>query len=225
MQRRASVFKTCLLALMAMAALCLPCQSGSAVQIPNKTAPATDQQQPVADSAAVLRWKNLTRQRRQMQKELGNLLSNIPLGVPDPADTHLAQIEQARLQLNALKIETLAAAAEAYIESPETNFLMSRDALMHLRVLMGEDDAIPGFNPARALEIAERIIAAGTQSPQFIHVAIRASVALQDFAKAREYVAKLEEMGMQTNQPFLDRLDLLTKSWQRELEFRERPDT
>lgn len=222
MQRCISSYPVRLLALLLLAAICLPGKSGLALQNPPAAGRRAAQQPAVPDSEAVARWKELTRQRRVLQKELSNLLSNIPLGVPDPNDNQLEQIEQTRVQLNALKIETLAAAAEAYIESPETNFLMSRDALMHLRVLMGEDDGISGFNPILAHEFAERMIAAGSKTPQFIHVALRASIASQDFAKAREHLAQMEALGVQTNKPFLDRLDVLTKSWQRELEFRER---
>jgi len=177
------------------------------------------------ESPAFTRWKEITRQWRETQRQLGNQLSNMTLLVPDEQNTGMAQIEQTRNQLNALKIQMLAAAADGYLESPKDNPLLGRDALTHLRVLMGEDEEIAIFNPAQAHDQASRMLTAGSKDPQIHYVALRAAVAIENFEMVQKHLAELELLGLKPNQPYLDQLASLERGWQRELEFRQRDAT
>lgn len=203
-----------------------PAEGGQtpAAQDPLAQVPATGA--PDEEPAVVTKWRSLTRRTRELQEQVSGTLTGISLTDVEQQNSQLQQLDRLKAQLNELKVETYSTAAEALAESKSSqgSFLMSRDALSYMRILMGEDPEVAVFNPTRAGELGGRIVAAGRSSPQITQMTMRAYIASQDFAAARELADQSAGDGNPVSPQITELLGTFESGWARELEMRKRDE-
>lgn len=178
-------------------------------------------QQP-AQSAARETWLRLTRERRQLQSQLSAVLTGFSLSNPEAFGKQRQQVEQIKQRLQELKMQQLEAASTAYLEHPVNNFVVERDAITHLRTLLGEDRETVAYDPVRCHQLAAGMLEAGSKSGWVFRLAVRAAIAMEDFAAARKHADDLVASGGEIVGSFDDRLSQIERNWQVEKAARER---
>lgn len=169
-------------------------------------------------------WRDLTRKRRELQDQLGAVLSNFSLTTVEGNDQQLAQVAGVKEQLGQLRVRLLEAAAAAYTESPKASFLVERDVLSYLRLLMGEDPGVPAFAPRKALDLTARMLLAGSENPQIVRLGLRAAIAAEDFPAAKSSLEQLKRIKASIDDAFVARVVKLEAAYAEEQAARQRDE-
>ncbi|HMP80569.1 MAG TPA: peptidylprolyl isomerase, partial [Pirellulaceae bacterium] len=183
------------------------------------TDPATD------PTPKLTTYMAMQRQLRTLDEQITRILRAVPIGDVQRRREMMATVDQMKARKQQIHEALPQAAIDAYIESPETNQVVTAHVVSLIRDLLAETINPQRFDPDRAYEIATHICATETTNQALVFLAGRACFVTQRFDEAERYLQRLVELGTTIPNEAFETLSKTREHWARELTFREVDET
>lgn len=202
-----------------------PPADSSKVEAPDSsTSPQSNEPAPPpADEPGqkVKEYRDLKIQLSQLEETIHKRLMSATLGSTERYKKTMAEIADLRAERSEKNAAVLLAAVEAYLEAPDKYREVNEDMTRYLRSLLGEQTTTGEFAPQTAVEVAQRLIDAGSQNLNVLFYGSHAAYCQNNFELARQWLELIEKRGAAVDPQVKQQVLGAADKWTREMKFRE----
>ncbi len=157
---------------------------------------------------------------RAIDEQINRTQRAVPLSDAQRRREMMAAVEQMKARKQQIREALPSAAIEAFIESPDSNQVVTSHVVALVRDLLAETINPQRFDPEQAYQVATRLCATQTTNQALYFFAGRAAFVTERFDEAESYFRRLAELGATVPDETWKTLALLRERYTRELEMR-----
>lgn len=187
--------------------------ASAADQDPESTQPTT---QTDADKDVLTIYREKKEQLKKISNDINERFATLSLGLPDVKAEQMKVINSLRQQQKQLADEVNEATIAAYREIGNSDPRLVRDLASYANACYGGLQHNIAIAPHKSVELCELMIEKGLDNRSIRTLAVRASIGILDFERARKHMNASHDAGHPISDQLIDVLTKIEKTWERE---------
>jgi cyclophilin family peptidyl-prolyl cis-trans isomerase len=167
------------------------------------------------------KYQELVQEIKESKSKITQLLTTVSPGDREGTSRTIAEVDRLKLRIAELEAQSAELVLLAYVEAPVEAASLAPLAARTIRLWLGDSVTATEFQPQKALDVCEQIIANGTKNPGFYLFAAQAAYATQDYEKSIAYINEAKNLGGTINEAYIVRVQTVLDNWKQEQALRE----